>query len=71
MKGKMEGEGTMRTLNGDVYTGKFKNGFKHGIGKIVYGSGNNKGGWFEGEWAYNKKEGQGVCQDSNGDRYEG
>ena len=53
----MEGEGTLRTLSGDIYQGKFKNGFKHGNGRIVYG---NNLGWYEGDWAYNKKEGNGV-----------
>ena len=68
MKGKMDGEGVLRGLTGDIYTGKFKNGFKHGKGKIVYGNGS---GWYSGSWTYNKMEGEGISTDGNGNRYEG
>ena len=66
----MNGDGTLRTLAGDVYTGRFKNGFKHGKGKIVYGRGSG-GGYYDGHWSYNKKEGLGVSVNANNDKYEG
>ena len=66
----MNGDGTLRTLAGDVYTGRFKKGFKHGKGKIVYGRGSG-GGYYDGHWSYNKKEGLGVSVNANNDKYEG
>ena len=50
----MEGKGTLRTLKGDVYEGMFKNGFKHGKGKIMYANGIAS---YDGDWNYNKIEG--------------
>lgn len=44
-----------------VYEGDFDRGLKHGFGKIVYPSGN----YYEGNWAFDKKEGYGVMYWSN------
>ena len=57
----MEGKGTFVNARGDVYEGTFKNGFKHGKGRIVYKAG---GGYYEGEWSYNKIEGKGTMLDA-------
>ena len=64
----MDGKGILRSLGGDIYSGDFKNGFKHGQGRLVHGRSN---GWYEGTFHYNKKEGSGVSVDSTGNRYEG
>ena len=64
----MEGKGTLRSLKGDVYEGNFKNGFKHGKGKMTYANGVAS---YEGDWNYNKIEGEGVSIDELGNRYEG
>lgn len=56
--GKMEGRGVLVTSRGDVYEGIFKNGFKHGKGKILFRRG--EGGYYEGDWSYNKIEGKGI-----------
>ena len=64
----MEGQGTLKTLAGDIYVGKFKNGFKHGKGKISYINGVSS---YEGDWNYNKIEGEGISIDELGNRYEG
>lgn len=37
--GLPDGPGTHQKLNGDLYTGQFKNGLKHGDGKEWYGNG--------------------------------
>ena len=64
----MDGDGVLKTLAGDLYQGKFRNGFKHGKGQITYGN----GGWYQGDWSYNKKEGQGVSLEAgNNSKYEG
>ena len=39
-----------------MYDGEFKKGMKHGKGKMTYPSGN----YYDGEWLYDKKEGQGI-----------
>ncbi len=39
-----------------TYEGSFERGLKHGFGKITYPSGN----YYEGEWAFDKKQGQGT-----------
>lgn len=64
----MEGKGKLITARGDTYEGNFKNGFKHGQGKIVYRNGTSQ---YEGDWYYNKIEGKGVLIDDFGNKYEG
>ena len=64
----MEGRGTLQTLRGDVYEGDFKNGFKHGSGRMRYANGISS---YEGDWSYNKIEGKGISVDELGNRYEG
>jgi hypothetical protein len=39
-----------------VYEGAFKDGYRHGKGKIQFVSGN----YYEGDWVNNKKEGTGT-----------
>lgn len=54
----MEGNGVFVSARGDVYEGIFKNGFKHGKGIMRYKGG--AGGYYDGDWIYNKIEGKGV-----------
>ena len=58
----------LQSLKGDVYEGTFKNGFKHGKGKMSYSNGV---AWYDGDWNYNKIEGEGISADELGNRYEG
>ena len=56
--------------NGDLYKGTLLDENITGKGKIVYGR-SSGGGYYEGQWSYNKKEGQGVSVNANDDKYEG
>ena len=49
------------------YTGDFKDGKRHGIGKYVYPNGDT----YEGEFFQNTFHGQGKFTYTNGDVYEG
>ena len=53
--------------NGDKYIGQFKNGKKHGKGKMFYSDKN----FYDGEWFNDLKNGQGQQTFANGDVYEG
>ena len=53
--------------NGDKYIGQFKNGKKHGKGKMFYSDKN----YYDGEWFNDLKMGQGKLTLANGDIYEG
>jgi len=53
--------------NGDVYKGEFKNGEKHGVGKLIC----NNGDVYEGEFENGKKHGVGKLICNNGDVYDG
>jgi hypothetical protein len=64
----MDGKGVLINSKGDHYEGGFKNGFKHGRGKMRYRNGISV---YEGEWHYNKIEGKGRLVDEFGNVYEG
>ena len=64
----MEGFGVLRTVTNDEYRGQFKNGFKHGKGKVLYSNGVSS---YDGDWNYNKIEGKGISFDNQGNKYEG
>ena len=77
-EGKYEGEwvadmkckkGTMEFISGNVYTGMWKNGMFHGLGKMIYVSGSIQ--FYDGEWHSNKKQGKGPLLFTNGDIFEG
>ena len=57
-KGDRHGKGKATLPNGDTYEGEYKNGVRHGYGEyLFYGQNNAK---YEGYYAENKKNGQGV-----------
>ena len=51
-----QGEGTLKSSNGDVYVGVFRNGRKHGHGEMTYGNGDV----FKVKWKRDKAHGEGV-----------
>ena len=55
--------------NGEIYIGDIKNGLKHGKGKMLYKSKDEK--LYEGDFKENKREGKGILYYNNTDRYEG
>ena len=54
--------------DGQYYLGEFKNGLKHGKGKLFYKNGNIE---YEGDFLEGKFEGEGKYIYENGDYYEG
>jgi len=54
--GQMEGRGTYRYANGNVYEGEYKADQKEGRGTFRFASGNV----YEGEWKAGQKEGRGT-----------
>jgi hypothetical protein len=66
-KGDMNGIGTIKMLNGGVYTGELKNGRRHGQGVTIYAD-----GWkYEGQYCNSKKHGFGTLYLNNGIMYSG
>jgi hypothetical protein len=61
------GRGTMRYLNGSVYTGQWENGKMHGNGTIVW----EDGAVYSGQWERGKRTGRGSYTWATGDRYVG
>jgi hypothetical protein len=55
--GVREGPGTVKWSNGDVYTGDFKGGLRHGKGVFISEKGAHK---YEGSWKNSLKHGQGT-----------
>jgi hypothetical protein len=55
----------MKYSNG-VYDGEWKDGVRHGQGKMK-----DQSGEYDGEWLDGKRHGQGVMKYSNGDVYDG
>ena len=53
--------------NGDKYLGQFKNGKKHGKGKMFY----SDKSYYDGDWFNDLKMGHGQLTLANGDKYEG
>lgn len=59
IKNKMYGHGILEKANGNVYTGDFKNGKKHGTGTMK----NRADKWiYIGEWKHGKFDGKGALQ---------
>lgn len=56
----LDGFGVMRFSNGSTYTGTWKNGFMHGFGTHIMGSGEFEGDIFEGEFEHGEYNGKGV-----------
>ena len=52
---------------GDTYSGEFKQGLRHGLGKIVY----SDGSVYEGDWVMDRQDGQGRYVSTEGEWYEG
>jgi hypothetical protein len=61
------GRGTMRYLNGSVYTGQWDNGKMHGNGMIRW----EDGSVYSGQWVLGKRTGHGSYNWASGDRYVG
>ena len=65
--GEPHGFGTYRWNDGDVYTGEYVNGTRHGKGKFVFVSGN----YYDGEWVDGKYNGHGIFRWSDGGEFDG
>lgn len=50
-----------------VYSGNFRDGRKHGIGKVAY----YDGGHYQGNFKNNFRHGKGIFIWANGDKYKG
>ncbi len=71
-KGRKEGNGTMEFVEGDRYVGKWKNDNFHGSGIYYYlREDNRKGEIFRGNYINGIKNGQGVYEYPNGNKYVG
>jgi hypothetical protein len=60
------GRGIYTWANGDRYDGQFKDGKKHGTGRINFTNGEK----YTGNWIEDERTGRGVFTWPNGDRYE-
>lgn len=67
----IDGYGTYVYDDGSVYTGNFKNGKRHGKGKMKWVSGAKNGEEYEGEWFNDNPDGYGVYTYADGSKYEG
>jgi len=65
--GVMEGYGTFRYANGDVYTGNFIKNKPHGRGLVMYKNENI----YDGEWSEGLRTGDGTLTFGNGSVYLG
>jgi hypothetical protein len=63
----MTGHGIYKYFNGDVYEGKFQDGWRNGFGKMTYANGE----LYEGEWKKGKRDGEGKLFYKNGDKFVG
>ncbi len=54
--GRAHGKGKMTYKNGKVYDGEWRNGNRHGVGKMVY---YYSGSFYEGDWVDGLKHGKG------------
>jgi len=59
--------GPYQLKSGSVYLGQWKNGQKHGRGKLAW----EDGSLYEGQWVNNMSNGKGRLIHSDGDVYEG
>jgi hypothetical protein len=57
-------QASLEWSNGDIYEGGFKNGLRHGYGKLTEQNGTRV---YEGTWAMSQKEGKGVETFANGE----
>ncbi len=64
LAGKLHGQGSMKTSNGDTYTGSFADGMMDGKG--VYKWGARNGRYYEGEFKNGEQNGYGVYKEANG-----
>ena len=72
--GKLHGEGVLTWLDGSrTYEGHFRQNHKHGLGKMEILDSKNPTlrTVFDGQWKWDKFEGHGSLQYSNGDIYKG
>lgn len=60
-------KGTYQYPTGDQYIGEWKDGMRHGDGKLILKSGVT----YSGSWINNKIEGYGIMIYNNGEKYEG
>jgi len=67
VKGKKEGQGKYTWVNGDIYSGEWKNDKMNGFGVIKYSTGNE----YSGAFIDNLREGQGTIKWFNGETYTG
>lgn len=65
--GAQDGEGFFVHIDGEKYTGHFKNGFKHGYGSHLFPDGE----LYEGQFRLNRKHGAGKQRWDDGYIYEG
>lgn len=63
-----DGNGKETRKNGDIYQGDYRNGLKHGKGKIIYYL---KKDVFDGEFINGVFNGRGELTNANGDSYNG
>jgi hypothetical protein len=66
------GKGRFINCRGDIYTGDFRYGQQHGVGKIIYYVNDPyDADWYEGDWKDHAECGKGKKKFRNGDLYEG
>jgi len=63
----VSGYGVMAYSNGDIYEGYFREGKRHGNGRLITGTGHV----FEGVWKDGEFTGWGICRFSDGSIYSG
>ncbi|TNV72787.1 hypothetical protein FGO68_gene11253 [Halteria grandinella] len=63
----LNGHGSQHNEDGYQYQGQWKQGDKHGQGKVIYKDGRS----YEGEWQDNYRHGQGRKTDKDGTYHEG
>ena len=67
LNGEKHGQGKFSWVNGDQYTGEWKNSSRTGRGTYFYANGDE----YTGEFLNGKKHGQGTYKWANGDQYTG
>ena len=60
-------EGTFAYLDGSIYDGEWKDGFRHGQGTFTY----LDGSIYVGGWMQSERHGQGTLIENNGKKYIG
>ncbi|KAL9180044.1 hypothetical protein ACHAXT_008014 [Thalassiosira profunda] len=67
VRGKRHGDGELKWTNGDVYKGKFTDGYIQGRGTISFHDGTE----YAGQWKRNRFHGEGTRRFNNGNVYTG